>query len=271
MDLKNKTILITGATDGIGKQTAINAGKLGANIIVHGRNKKRVNEVVNMVSQVNTNIDVFGVTADFESLKEVFSMGNEIKENFSVIDILFNNAAEFIKTRSLTKDGFEKTFQVNYLSHFLLTELLFPLLQNSKMSKILNVTSMIHSSTIDFNNLQGEKSYSGSDAYSLSKLLNILHTYKLADLLENTSVKANCLHPGVIETKLLNAAWSGGMPVNEGAETMLYSAESKVTEQMSGLYLENRRPMQSNPISYDKDVQNKLWELSKKLTNVFLK
>ncbi len=270
MDLKNKTILITGATDGIGKQTAINAGKLGANIIVHGRNKKRVDEIVNKVYQVNNNIDVFGVTADFESLNEVFNMGNEINEKFSVIDILFNNAAEFIKDRSLTKDGFEKTFQVNHLSHFLLTELLLPLLQNSKMSKILNVTSMIHSSTINFDNLQGEKFYSGNDAYSLSKLLNILHTYKLADILENTSVKANCLHPGVIETKLLNAAWSGGMPVSEGAETLLYSAESTVTEQMSGLYLENRRPMQSNPISYDKEVQNKVWELSKKLLKGFL-
>ena len=197
-------------------------------------------------------------------------MADFIKDNFSKIDVIFNNAAEFIHEKTQTKDNFERTFQVNYLSHFLLTEKLLPLIKNVDGSKILNVTSMIHSSHIDFENLQGEKSYSGNSAYSLSKLLNILHAYKLNELLENNKTQVNCLHPGVIETKLLNAAWSGGMPVSEGAETMLYAAESEVTKQMGGLYLENRRPMQSNPISYDKDVQNNLWELSLKMVEKYL-
>jgi len=270
MNLQNKTILITGATDGIGKQTAIEAAKQGAHIIIHGRNKVRIDATVNEIINSQGSNSAFGVKANFESLTEVSEMSKMINSNYSKIDIIFNNAAEFIHNKEFTKDGFEKTFQVNYLAHFLLTEKLLPIIKDVEGSKILNVTSMIHSSTIDFDNLQGEKSYSGSGAYSLSKLLNLLHTYKLTELLEGAKTKANCLHPGVIETKLLNAAWSGGMPVSEGAETMLYAAISPVTEQMGGLYLENRRPMQSNPISYDKNVQNKLWNLSKEMVENYL-
>lgn len=268
MSLKNKTILITGATDGIGKQTAIDASKKGANIIVHGRNQNRIYETVNTIK--DNGGKAFGVKADFVILSEVKEMSEIIKNNFSEIDIIFNNAAEFIHNKEITKDGFERTFQVNHLSHFLLTEKLLPIVKNVGGSKILNVTSMIHSSNIDFENLQGEKSYSGNNAYSLSKLLNILHAYKLNELLNDSKTMVNCLHPGVIETKLLNAAWSGGMPVTEGAETMVYAAESDVTTQMGGLYLENRRPMQSNPISYDKDVQNKLWEISLTMLSKYL-
>lgn len=271
MDLKNKTILITGATDGIGKQTAIDAAKQGAHVIIHGRNQKRIEITLNEISKLNTGTSAFGIKANFENLSEVNNLTNIIKDKYSKIDVIFNNAAEFIHNKKITEDGFERTFQVNYLAHFLLTEKLLSLIKNTDSSKILNVTSMIHSSTIDFNNLQGEKSYSGNNAYSLSKLLNILHTYKLTNILESTQTKANCLHPGVIETKLLNAAWSGGLPVSEGSGTMLYAATSQITEQMGGLYLENRRPMQSNPISYDKDVQNKLWDLSMEMLDKFLK
>jgi len=270
MNLTNKTVLITGATDGIGKQTAIDAAKLGANIIVHGRNQNRIDDIVKQVSAINEGISVFGVKADFENLGEVANMAKIINESYSKIDIIFNNAAEFVHNKTITDDGFERTFQVNYLAHFLLTKKLLPIIKDVEASKILNVSSMIHSSTINFDDLQGENNYSGSGAYSLSKLLNILHTYKLADILDHAKTKANCLHPGVIETKLLNAAWSGGMPVSEGAETMLYAATSPVTEQMSGLYLENRRPMQSNPVSYDKDVQNKLWDLSMEMLKNFI-
>lgn len=270
MSLKNKTILITGATDGIGKQTAIDAAKQGANIIVHGRCQDRIDSVVKEIETINPKVSTFGVNADFTKLSEVNEMAKQIDKNFTTIDILFNNAAEFAHNKELTGDGFETTFQVNYLAHVLLTQKIMHLIKDVESSRILNVTSMIHSSSIDFENLQGEKSYSGSEAYSLSKLLNILHSYKLVDVLESAKTKSNCLHPGVIETKLLNAAWSGGMPVSEGAETMLYAASTPVTEQMSGLYLENRRPMQSNPISYDKDVQNKLWDISIEMLKEYL-
>lgn len=270
MTLKNKTILITGSTDGIGKQTAIDAAKLGANIIIHGRKQERIDQSIKEVSAIKGASSVFGVKADFGNLAEVNAMVNAINKNYSTLDIIFNNAAEFVHNKELTKDGFERTFQVNYLAHFLLTEKLLPIIKDVEASKILNVSSMIHSSAIDFDDLQGEKNYSGNGAYSLSKLLNILHANKLADILEKNKTKVHSLHPGVIETKLLNAAWSGGMPVSEGAQTMLYAATSPITEQMSGLYLENRRPMQSNPISYDKEIQDKLWEISREMLKDYI-
>ena len=107
-------------------------------------------------------------------------------------------------------------------------------------------------------------------AKSITKLLNILHTYKLGEILEANSAVVHCLHPGVIKTKLLNTAWSGGEPVTEGAANLIYAATSEAAEQLSGFYLENRRPMQSNPISYDKDVQNKLWNISTDMLKGFL-
>ncbi len=268
MEIKNKIILITGATDGIGKATAVSAAKKGAQVIIHGRNEERI---VNTLKEIRaTNDNVYGVQADFSDLKQVQKAAEEIKENFDKIDILFNNAAELLPERKITEDGFERTFQVNYLAHVLLTELLAEKIKNIEDSKILNVTSMIHSSFVDFENLQGEKNYSGTDAYSLSKLLNILHTYKLARKYEKEKISINCLHPGVIETKLLNAAWKGGMPVSEGAETMLYAAESEAIKNVSGLYLENRRPMQSNPVTYDTEIQDKLYELSLKMLKNYL-
>jgi len=268
MDLKNKSILITGATDGIGKQTAIDAAKKGAQVIVHGRDDERILNTLKEIRKINEN--VFGIRADFCELSQVVEAAKDINDNFNKIDILFNNAAEFLKKREITKDGFERTFQVNYLAHFLITELLTPKIKNIENSRILNVTSMIHSSTIEFENLQFEKNYSGANAYSLSKLLNILHTYKLARKFENNKVNINCLHPGVIETKLLNAAWRGGMHVTEGSATMLYAAESEAIKNISGLYIENRRPMQSNPITYNTEIQDKMYNLSLKMLDKFL-
>jgi NAD(P)-dependent dehydrogenase (short-subunit alcohol dehydrogenase family) len=262
MNLNQKVILITGSTDGIGKETAKQAAKKGAEIIIHGKDQQRIENTKKEIEAFSGKVNVFSIKADFRILEEVCKMADIINERFSKIDILFNNAAGYYHEREITVDGFEMSFQVNYLAHFLLTQKLIPVLENAELAKILNVSSMIHGTSIDFDNLQGESKYSGNSAYSLSKLLNILHAYKLSELTEGENIKSNCLHPGVIETKLLNAAWSGGAPVIEGAENLIYAAESSVTDQMSGLYLENRRPMQSNPISYDKEIQTKLWQFS---------
>ncbi len=270
MELKNKTILITGSTDGIGKQTALDAAKVGAEVIIHGRDEDRIMQTIDMIRKETDNDSIFGIMADYTSLAAVNSMAKELTDNYSHIDILFNNAAELFHERILTEDGYERQFQVNYLAHFLLTQKLFPLIKDTEGARILNVSSMIHAPSIDFDNLQGEKDYSGSNVYALTKLLNILHTYKLGEILEDHKAVVHCLHTGVIETKLLNTAWSGGAPVTEGAANMIYAARSEAGEQVSGLYMENRRPMQSNPISYDKSVQEKLWNLSKEMLKDFL-
>ena len=270
MDLKGKTIFITGATDGIGKETAYEAASMGAKVIVHGRDEQRIKKTIEDIKQKTGNPQLFKAFADFSSLAAVKSMLDELKADFSEIDILFNNAAEFTHNRELTEDGFERQFQVNYLAHFLITENLLPLIKDVEASRILNVSSMIHSPAIDFDNLQGEKEYSGSGAYALTKLLNILHANDLSDRLKENKVIVHSLHPGVIETKLLNAAWSGGAPVSEGAANLIYTATTEAVENMSGLYIENRRPMQSNPISYDKEIQKKLRNISFELLKDYL-
>jgi NAD(P)-dependent dehydrogenase (short-subunit alcohol dehydrogenase family) len=262
MGLRSKIILITGSTDGIGKQFAFDAAAEGAEVIIHGRTEERLMQTINGIKNKTGNENVYGVLADFSSLLQVREMTKEIKTNFSTIDILINNAAEIIKERTITSDGYERQFQVNYLAHFLITEELLPIIKDEGGSRIINVSSMIHAPTVDFTNLQGEKMYSGSSAYALTKALNILYTYNLAERLSYTKTGVFCMHPGVIETKLLNSTWSGGSPVTEGAANIMYVAKSEALEQMTGLYLENGRPMRSNSITYDKAAQAKLREIS---------
>jgi NAD(P)-dependent dehydrogenase (short-subunit alcohol dehydrogenase family) len=262
MDLRDKIILITGSTDGIGKQCALDAANEGAEVIVHGRNEERLLQTINLIKETTGNENIFGVLADFSSLAETKVMINELKSNYSHIDILINNAAELLLDRCVTGDGFETQFQVNYLAHFLITEELLPLLNRGESSRIINVSSMIHSPSVDFDNLQGQHSYNGSGAYALTKTLNILHAYDLADRIGTQKTGVFTVHPGVIETKLLKTAFSGGAPISEGADNVLYVAKSDTLTNMTGLYIENRRPMQSNPITYNKEFQVRLREIS---------
>jgi NAD(P)-dependent dehydrogenase (short-subunit alcohol dehydrogenase family) len=257
-ELKNKTVLITGSTDGIGRQCAIDAAKEGACVIVHGREKDRLNQTILDIKNITQSESIYGTLADFTCMSRVKAMANEIKKQYEAIDILINNAAELINERVQTEDGYELQFQVNYLAHFLLTEELLPMILKRDGSRIINISSMIHSPVVDFDNLQGEKSYSGSSAYAVTKTLNILHAYSLADIYKETKIGIFCVHPGVIQTKLLKKTWTGGAPVSEGADNVLYVAKSEALNSSTGLYIENRRPMQSNPVTYDQKIRDRL-------------
>jgi len=207
MDLRDKIILITGSTDGIGKQCALDTAAEGAEVIVHGRNEERLLQTINLIKETTGNENIFGVLADFSSLTEIKEMIKELKTNYSRLDILINNAAELLHERTLTGDGFEVQFQVNYLAHFLITEELLPLIQKGENSRIINVSSMIHSPAVDFDNLQGQLSYTGAGAYALTKTLNILHANDLADRIKTGKTGVFSVHPGVIETKLLKTSF----------------------------------------------------------------
>lgn len=268
--MQNKFVLITGSTDGIGKETAKEFAKKSYNVIIHGRDSERVENTKQEIIEISKNKNIFSVTADFASFKEIVKMAEELNSKFRKIDLLYNNAALFSHERILTENQNELTFQVNHLAMHLLTLKLENLLKNSGEARVINVSSMIHASSIDFENLQGEKNYNGNSAYALSKLCNIMFTNKLADIYTDFPITANSLHPGVIKTKLLNAAWTGGGLLSEGANNMIYAGTSEVIKNVSGLYLENGRPMQSNPISYNKEFQNILWEKSNNLLSEFL-
>jgi len=265
--MKDKLILITGSTDGIGKQTAVELALMGAQIIVHGRNKERVNLSVQEVQKVSNNKNISGFTADFSSLKHLRSSLNELKSKLDKIDVLINNAGVYMSSRILSEDGYEMTFAVNHLAHFLLTNELFPQIQKSKNGRIINVSSMTHlSGVLDFNNLNAEKNFNPYGSYCLSKLANVLFSRELANRLDGTGITSNSLHPGVIGTKLLHAAFKArGDSVKKGAETSVHLASSPTVSTISGKYFVDKKIAAHHPIADDGAILKKFWEVSKNM------
>jgi retinol dehydrogenase-12 len=265
--MENKVILITGSTDGIGKQIAIDLAELGATVLIHGRNRARCENTLTEIKKKTGNQSLDFFVADLASLGQIRNLAEEIKSRHDQLDVVINNAGVIENQRKLTEDGYEMTFAVNHLSYFLLTGLLLDLTKKSAPSRIINVSSMTHSSSIDFGDLQSEKYYSGYGAYSLSKLCNILFTYELAERRQGSGVTANCLHPGVIDTKLLRTNFSGGSPVTEGSKTSLYLATAPELEHVTGKYFVDKKETRSSNISYDPEVRKKLWEMSERMVD----
>jgi NAD(P)-dependent dehydrogenase (short-subunit alcohol dehydrogenase family) len=268
--MNEKIILITGSTDGIGKQAAFELAESGACVVIHGRDKKRVQFTVDEIKKIASEENVLSVTADLSSLKSVRKMVEDLKTICSKIDVLINNAGVFMNTKKLTEDGYETTFAVNHLSHFLLTNLLLNENMISSKGRIITVSSIAHhNASYDPSNLQGEKSFSGYSAYALSKLANILFAYELSEKLKSTEITSNALHPGVISTKLLKEGFnSTGASLIQGAATLVYLASSEEVEGISGKYFVNNKISESSRISYDKKIMSRFWEISLKLAGL---
>ncbi len=267
---KTKTILVTGSTDGIGKQTALQLARMGHRVIIHGRNPDKAKKAMGEIIKLSGNNDIESVSCDLSIQREIHQMAEEIQKRFDKLDVLINNAGVYQSKRELTPDGLEVTFAVNHMAPFILTNLLFELLKETAKqtgeARVITVSSMIHASSIEFDNLQGERYFSGSYAYSLSKLCNVLFTYYYADMVSQYDIRANCLHPGVIDTKLLRKGWGGGgASPEEGAKNSVYLATSDRVKGVSGKYFMNMRPTRSAAISYDKSVQKRLWDISLQL------
>jgi NAD(P)-dependent dehydrogenase (short-subunit alcohol dehydrogenase family) len=280
MKMDGKVVLVTGSTDGIGKRTAYSLASKGAIVLLHGRNSLRGENVKEEIHSATGNTSLQFFQAELSSAKDIQKLANQIKESHGRLDVLINNAGTFQQEQRLNDDGLEKTFAVNYLAQFQLTHELLDLLKRSASgnasgnasSRIVNVASAAHwnASAMDWSNLQGEKRYDGYDAYARSKLAVVLFTYALARRLEGTGVTANCLHPGVIRTKLLRAGFGdypGDTPEN-GARTSVYLASSPEVEGISGRYFEKCKPVRSSPISYDLELQERLWRISTELTEL---
>jgi NAD(P)-dependent dehydrogenase (short-subunit alcohol dehydrogenase family) len=267
--IRGKTVLVTGSTDGIGRETALGLSRMGANVLVHGRDRVKGAAVLNEISRLSGkgNLELF--IADLSSQRQVRSLAQAVLDNHDRLDVLINNAGVFEGERRLTEDGLELTFAVNYMAPFLLTNLLLDLLKKSAPSRIISVASIAHrSATVDWNNLLGERYYDSYEAYNLSKLCVVLFTYALAERLNGTRVTANCLHPGVIKTKLLREGFGDypGDTPEKGARTSIYLASSQEMEGVSGKYFERQRMVRSSEISYDKALQERLWKLSERLS-----
>ncbi len=268
--MKNKIVLITGATDGIGKETALELARMGARVLVHGRSEERCQQVVDEIRSQSDNPQVEYVLADFASLAQVRALAAEVGQRVERLDVLVNNAGGYFKERTLSADGYEMTFAVNHLAPFLLTNLLLPLLQKAPAGRIVTVSSTMHTVRgLDMNDLQGEQRYRGNGAYALSKLGNILMTRELAERLAGGSVTANSLHPGVIDTKLLrNAFGMSGSSTQSGAATSVYLASSPEVAGVSGAYFDDCQQAEVGEQAQDPALQKQFWQISEALSGL---
>ena len=213
-----------------------------------------------------TNNELSSVYADLGSFTQIKQMVNTIYDRFNKLDVLINNAGVYRSERNITPEGLEETFAINYVAPFLLSNLLLGLLKNTKSSRIVNVVSRVQSNHFNLNDLQFEKNYTGVKAYAKSKTALILFTYLLAEKLKNTDITVNCLHPGVINTKLLRSAFgSGGAPLSDGAKSLIIAAIAPELKNVSGKYFINNRSEPSKDITYSKEIQKKLWKKTEEI------
>ena len=263
-------ILVTGSTNGIGKATAAELLSSGAEVIIHGRTEKEVRVVQRELARSPGGERPDSLAADFSDTGQVRQMAGDLSSRYSFLNVLVNNAGTYQKTRRLTEGGIELTFAVNYLAPFLLTGLLLPLLRKGTPARIITVASSAHEDVdrIDWNDLPAWHHYRAWDAYALSKFAGITFTYMLARKMNGTGVTANCLHPGVTNTRLLKAAFPrvSGISPEEGAQTSVYLALFPRVSTISGRYFDGKKVVPSSRMTRDRTVQERLWNLAEELT-----
>ena len=260
------TILVTGATDGLGKRVASALAGQGATLLLHGRNRERLQATMEEVSEQTGSEKLRYYLADFSSLDAVRKLAERILSDEDRLEVLINNAGIIVQERKESEDGYELTFAVNYLSHFLLTRLLLPLLEHSAPSRIVNVASA-GQSPLDFSNLMLEQSYDAMKAYSQSKLAQVMFTFGLAERLADTGVSVNALHPAsLMDTKMVEETFGYTMStVEEGAEATVHLAASSELEGVTGRYFDGKREARADGQAYDEEARQTLWELSEQL------
>jgi len=279
--MQHKTILITGATSGIGRETAKQLAKTDATVVIVARNSGKGERAVREIQACSANKKISYLTADLSSQKEVRRLASDFTGRFHSLDVLINNAGMLSTGLKYSADGIEMQLAVNHLACFLLTNLLLGVLGKSPSARIVNVSSEANfRGEINFDDLNFTKNYDGIKAYRQSKLANVLFTYELAERLKGQTITANCLDPGGVNTNLGNAhangfvywAWLLAKPffasIKKGAMTSVYLACSPEVEGVSGKYFERCEPKKSAPLSYDRRLAEKLWEVSEKMTGI---
>jgi retinol dehydrogenase 14 len=279
--MSGKTVLVTGGTGGIGKATVVGLARLGARVGITGRDKARAETAAADIRAASGNPAVDAYAADLSAQAEVRRLAREVLDRYPRLDVLVNNVGGFWATRHVTADGLEHTFALNHLAPFLLTNLLLDRLKASAPARIVTVSSGAQSmGRIDFDDLQGERSYSGQRAYNQSKLANVMFTYELARRLDGIGVTATVLHPGVVRTAFGAedpARWQQVfLPLvrpflktpDTGAATSIYLASAAEVDGVSGRYFANRKPKASSKASRDIATQARLWQVSAELVGL---
>jgi len=269
--MKGKTVLITGATDGIGKRTAIELAKLGASVIIHGRNKARGEETLAEIRSICGHNSVSYENADLASLAQIKKLATSVTQGHEKLDVLINNAGVFTRGQLFSSDGYEMTFAVNHLAHFALSLQLLPLLKMAEQARVITLSSVAHTNSprIDFSDIQEINTYIDYSAYALSKLANVLFSNELSERLKGTAVTSNSLHPGVITTKLLYEGFGiSGSSVEKGCRTSVHLASHGSLSATTGKYFSESKQTEPSAFSYDPGARRNLWELSEDVTGV---
>jgi len=278
--MNGATVVITGATSGIGEVAADHLAQLGARIVFVARDRERGEAMRKHLRAVAGHTDHAVHYADLTRLSEMKRVAHEIAESEPEIDVLVNNAGAMFNSRQVTEDGLEKTFALNHMSYFVLTNILLDRLKSTPGARIVSTASDAHKGNkLNFDDLQSARFYSGFAVYGRSKLMNILFTRELARRLAGTGVTANCLHPGFVATRFgeeaggifsfaIKAAKNFALTPEEGAETIIYLASSDEVAGVTGGYF-----YKSAPATPTKEAQNdadakRLWDASAKISGV---
>ena len=264
--LPEAVILVTGATDGLGKRVALELAGRGATVLLHGRNPERLEATLGEIGRERGNERSRPYLADLSSLGEVRALAERILSDHDRLEALVNNAGVIVPERAESEDGYELTFAVNYLAHFLLTSLLLPLLREAAPARIVNVASA-GQSPVDFDDVMLERGYDGMRAYTRSKLAQVMYTFELAERLRGSGVTANALHPAsLMETRMVLETFGRAMStVREGADATVRLVVSRELEGVTGRYYEGQREARANPQACDAEARERLWALSERL------
>ena len=279
-----KTAIITGATSGLGKNTAIELVKKNYHLILVGRSEEKGKILLAELKKVNSTVDLFYYTANFSSITDTKKTADKILQNHTKIDVLLNNAGGVFSEFKLTEDGYEETIATNHLGYFTFTLKLLSII-NKEQGRIVNVASNSHFKCgLDFESFTKNKGYFIMKAYGQSKLANVMFTYSLVDKLADTNIKINCLNPGKVKTDiggkaknwLHKIAWrlnsrAQGISIKEGIRTHVFLASSEEAANVNGKYYNNMELQKTNQESYNKDLQDKLWKWSEEATGLYWK
>lgn len=266
--------LITGATDGIGKATATALAHEGYTVVLAARSTAKAATVTSEIVAATGNRDVDYLTADLQSLSQLRRLTDAFAARYPRLDVLINNAGVIMPRRVVTEDGYEATFQVNYLAPFYLTQLLLDALETSPQGRVINLSSSVYrAGKLDPDNLQGERRFSTIGAYAASKLCVLLFTIELAQRLAPTRVTANAVHPGIVRTPMMResegifraisyAALPFSRSADKGAATSVFLAGSPAASRVSGQYFTNGRPKKVRTAYNTPENRDRLWNLS---------
>ncbi len=278
--MKGKTVVATGATSGIGEATVLALAAMGARIVFVARDKGRAKSTMRKLQAKAPGPEHRVHLADLSSMAETGRVGAAIAASEPRVDVLINNAGAMFGERRVTPEGLELTFALNHVAYFVLTQALRERLVASARARIVSTASAAHQgASLDFEDLQSAKSYSGFKVYGRSKLANILYTRELARRLAGTGVTTNCLHPGVVATRFGDSSggWAGRLiPLlrpfflspEKGADTIVYLASSPEIEKTSGEYFVKRKITTPSGAARDDAAAKRLWEASEKLAGI---